>query len=762
MWLLTRPNAGWLQSRRWASFLKTTLLLNKEVSGRAPRRKPAAYRSELMEARRVVVKLGTAVLTREDECGLALGRLASIVEQVSQLQNQGREMLLVTSGAVAFGKQRLNKEMRMSMSMRETLSQKTDKLGDPGGNPPHKRAAAAVGQSGLMALYDAMFNQYGVNIAQVLVTKPDFHNPDSRHWLRQTLLELISLNIIPIINTNDAVSSPATEQVGHVVDGPTSMDNDSLAAHLAVEAGADLLMLMSNVEGIYTKPPSMDGAKLLHTYNPAFNGCIQFGSKSKVGLGGMEAKIQAACWALEHGVSVVIGSGFQDMAITRIMQGKRVGTFFTDHRTKMLSLESQAAHAKQGSRVLEALTDEERSGAINRLADLLEDRAASILEANKEDLAQAEGLPPALAARLALSEPKLRNVAQGLRDLAKSSQGAVGRVLRRSRLAPGLELTQVTVPIGVLLVIFEARPDCLPQVAALAIATGNGLLLKGGREAQRSNRRLYELVQEALEPVRCADAIALVSTREDVEELLTLENCIDLVIPRGSSQLVRAIQERSRGIPVLGHSEGVCHVYVDQEADLEKALRVVRDAKCDYPAACNAMETLLVHRSVVDSPAFSRLCTMLRKEGVVLHSGPKLSRLLTFGPPAARSLRIEYGALECAIEVVDSVDDAIEHINAYGSGHTDAIVTENEETAKKFLQAVDSACAFHNCSTRFADGYRFGLGAEVGISTGRIHARGPVGLDGLLTSKWILQGAGDTVADFAEGGTKQYTHEVIA
>lgn len=731
------------------------------------RRKPAAYRSELADAQRIVVKLGTAVLTREDECGLALGRLASIVEQVSQLQNEGREMLLVTSGAVAFGKQRLNKEMRMSMSMRETLSQKTERLGDTGGNPPLKRAAAAVGQSGLMALYDAMFNQYGVNIAQVLVTQPDFHNPESRHWLRQTLLELISLNIIPIINTNDAVSSPkAEEQGGRSAGdggGPPTMDNDSLAAHLAVEAGADLLMLMSNVNGIYTKPPDVDGAKLLHTYNPAFNGSIQFGSKSKVGLGGMEAKIQAACWALERGVSVVIGSGFEDMAITRIMQGKRVGTFFTDHRTKVVSLESQAAHAKRGSRALEALSGEERSAAIERLADLLDTRSASIIEANREDVVQArdEGLPPALLSRLALSDAKLRALAQGLRDLAAASKGAVGRILRRSRLAPGLELTQVTVPIGVLLVIFEARPDCLPQVAALAIATGNGLLLKGGREAQRTNRRLHELVREALAPVGCAEAVALVSTREDVEELLTLEDCIDLVIPRGSSQLVRAIQEKSRGIPVLGHSEGVCHVYVDYEADLEKALRVVRDAKCDYPAACNAMETLLVHRDLVDGPAFAQLCALLKKEGVQLHSGSRLSRMLTFGPPTARSLRIEYGALECAIEVVDSVEDAVEHINSYGSGHTDAIITENEETAQKFLRSVDSACAFHNCSTRFADGYRFGLGAEVGISTGRIHARGPVGLDGLLTSKWILCGSGDAVADFAEGGTKKYSHETI-
>ncbi|XP_040071488.1 delta-1-pyrroline-5-carboxylate synthase [Ixodes scapularis] len=726
-------------------------------------RRPSAYRSELSQARRVVVKLGTAVLTREDECGLALGRLASIVEQLSQLQNEGKEMLIVTSGAVAFGKQRLNKEMRMSMSMRETLALKeSSRPAAEDARNPHKRASAAVGQSGLMALYDAMFNQYGVNIAQVLVTRPDFYNPDSRHWLRQTLLELISLNIIPIINTNDAVSSPflddqkLSSEVG-------IMDNDSLAAHLAVEADADLLLMMSNVDGIYTRPPGQDGAKLLHTYNPSFNGSIQFGSKSKVGLGGMESKIKAACWALERGVSVVIGSGFEDMAITRIVQGKRVGTFFTNHHSKMLSLESMAANARQGSRLLEALSASDRAAIITCLADLLESRTKVIMEANLRDLqaAREENLSDALLARLELSPAKLSALADGLRTIARTSHDVLGRVVRRTRIAEGMDLTQVTVPIGVLLVIFESRPDCLPQVAALAMATGNGLLLKGGREASHSNRCLFQLAQEALAPYGASDAITLVSTREDVEELLQLEGNIDLVIPRGSAELVRTIQEKSRGIPVLGHSDGVCHVYVDRDADPEKAKRIVVDSKCDYPAACNAMETLLIHRDLVDSGLLTELCTMLKAQGVRLHSGSRLAQLLTFGPPAARSMRIEYSDLECAVEVVSSVQEALDHVNTYGSAHTDAIVTENHETAERFLQGADSACVFHNCSTRFADGYRFGLGAEVGISTGRIHARGPVGLDGLLTTKWMLRANGNVVQDFNKNGSMTYLHEHI-
>ncbi|CAG2164936.1 unnamed protein product, partial [Oppiella nova] len=313
-------------------------------------------RNDLKNAQRIVVKLGSAVITREDECGLALGRLASIVEQVSQLHNEGKDVLMVTSGAVAYGKQRLGAEMRMSMSMRETLSPKElFKRANP-----EARAAAAVGQSGLMALYDAMFIQYGVHIAQVLVTKPDFYNPISRYNLRSTVLELLNLNIIPIINTNDAVVSPALPDsdlagvgvgLGRPIVSTTNpvisiQDNDSLAAHLAVEVGADSLILMSDVNGIYTLPPDQEGARLLHTYVPSSNESVTFGGKSRVGLGGMESKVMSATWALDRGVSVVICNGIEDQAINRIMSGKRIGTFFTQSKEKTVSVQALAANGK--------------------------------------------------------------------------------------------------------------------------------------------------------------------------------------------------------------------------------------------------------------------------------------------------------------------------------------------------------------------------------------------------------------------------------
>jgi len=268
--------------------------------------------------------------------------------------------------------------------------------------------------------------------------------------------------------------------------------------------------------------------------------------------------------------------------------------------------------------MLQALRPEDRAECINLLADLLESKQSEILQANALDLEEAskKSLANALLSRLSLTPAKLKALSSGLRQIADDSLNNVGRVLRRTRLADGLELEQITVPIGVLLVIFESRPDSLPQVAALAMSSANGLLLKGGKEATKSNKYLMMLVKEALDKFGAANAISLVSTREDVSDLLSMEKHIDLIIPRGSSDLVRTIQEQSKHIPVLGHAEGICHVYVDKDADLAKAMRIVRDSKCDYPAACNAMETLLIHESLMADGFFRDVCSMLHKEGV--------------------------------------------------------------------------------------------------------------------------------------------------
>jgi delta-1-pyrroline-5-carboxylate synthetase len=391
------------------------------------------------------------------------------------------------------------------------------------------------------------------------------------------------------------------------------------------------------------------------------------------------------------------------------------------------------------------------------MAQALSDRRNEIFAENALDVADgaravdAGRMTQALAARLQLTDAKMDALVAGIHAIADQDE-PLGRVLRRTELAEGLVLCQKTSAIGVLLVIFESRPDALPQVAALALRSGNGLLLKGGKEAHRSNRILHRVITDAISPEVDPSAIGLVHTREQISDLLGLDDVIDLVIPRGSNAMVRNIQSQTR-IPVMGHADGVCHIFVDQAAEPAMAIRLVVDSKTDYPAACNAMETLLIHR---DFAAIDALLAALVDAGVALHRGSDGPR----GLPEAPAARHEYGDLACTVQVVDSLSAAINHIHAHGSGHTECIVTQHGETARAFLDGVDSACVFHNASTRFADGYRFGLGAEVGISTGRIHARGPVGVEGLLTTRWILQGEGDAVAPFSDGA-RAFTHRVL-
>ena len=395
-----------------------------------------------------------------------------------------------------------------------------------------------------------------------------------------------------------------------------------------------------------------------------------------------------------------------------------------------------------------------RNNLLVSIADALLAKRDTILQANQKDLEEAKrvGCEPNLFDRLKLNESKLETLANGIKQLT-SMQDPIGNVLQRTKVSEGLILERRSVPIGVLLVIFESRPDVLPQVASLALKSGNALLLKGGKEALHSNRELFSILSECLGDYK--DLIALVETRQEIAELLTLKGYIDLIIPRGSGQLVEYIQENTK-IPVLGHAEGICHVYVDEEADLEKAKKIVIDSKTNYPSACNSAETLLIHKNF---PHATELLSALVSANVTLYGGPIAAPMFNLSP--FKSFKTEYGTSELTVEIVDDLQSAIKHINHYGSGHTDSIVCENAETCDKFLNLVDSACVFKNASTRFADGFRFGLGCEVGISTGRIHSRGPVGIDGLLTTKWQLKSDDShTVTEFSNG-TRTYVHEKL-
>jgi glutamate-5-semialdehyde dehydrogenase len=399
-----------------------------------------------------------------------------------------------------------------------------------------------------------------------------------------------------------------------------------------------------------------------------------------------------------------------------------------------------------------------RSEALEILAAALVDPGlrAGVLKANTRDLATAVGLATPLLKRLKLDAAKLDTLADGARQLAARAD-PLGTVLARRKLDEGLVLEQVRCPLGVLAVVFESRPDALVQIASLALRSGNAVLLKGGREAAESNRALADVVRGALERAGLpADAVQLLDDRSEVEALLGLEKGVDLVVARGGKEFVEHVRARSR-IPVLAHAEGVCHVFLHRSADPAKAARIVVDSKVTYPAACNAVETLLWEPGA--EAALDASVSALRSAGVELRGDAATrARHQEMKVASEADWDAEYGALVLAVARVADLDAALAHIARHGSQHTEAIVAGDRAAGERFLAEVDAACVFHDASTRFADGYRFGLGGEVGIGTGKLHARGPVGVDGLLTFRWILRGSGQVSADYGPG-QRPFLHE---
>jgi len=427
------------------------------------------------------------------------------------------------------------------------------------------------------------------------------------------------------------------------------------------------------------------------------------------------------------------------------------------------NLSEIASDAKAAALILSRLDTETKNRVLQGMATQIENHCDEILEANRQDLefAKKEKIPGPLVARLSVNESKVMGMAQGIRSVADLPD-PVGQKQEAMELDDGLELTRVSCPIGVIGAIFESRPDAVPQISALCFKSGNAVILKGGAEAQNSNRVIVDLIQKALSEVEGVPvaAVQLIETRAEVAEMLKQDQYINLIVPRGSNQFVRYVQDNTR-IPVLGHSEGLCHVYIDEEADVDKAIRVALDSKLQYTAACNAMETLLVHQAIA-SKVLPSLVKQFREQEVELVGCLKSCSLI---PELKRAedddWDAEYNDLKLSIKIVDDISEAIGHINEHGSGHTDTIITENKEQAERFLNEVDSASVMVNASTRFADGFRFGLGAEIGISTNKTHARGPVGLEGLIIYKYKLVGNGQIVADYSGKKGKSFTHKPL-
>lgn len=425
----------------------------------------------------------------------------------------------------------------------------------------------------------------------------------------------------------------------------------------------------------------------------------------------------------------------------------------------------KAREAREASYLLAKLSTDVKDQALYKIADSICQHKEELVESNRKDIETAEmmlrrgEITKAMMKRLELNNEKIQRIADMVRSVA-SLDDPIGKTEYSIELDKGLELYRVTSPIGVIAVIFESRPDVLPQIASLCLKSGNSILLKGGSEARHSNQQLFSIIKDAVN-VLPEGWIQLIEARKEIDELLKLDGYVDLIIPRGSNDFVRYIQNNTR-IPVLGHADGVCHVYVDNEADVDMAVNVCYDAKVQYPSVCNAVDTILIHEEIADK-FLPHMVDRFMKRNVEMRGCSRVLESVKGGVREATSedWGAEYLDYIVSMKVVDDVDEAINHINTLGSHHTDAIITSNEKTAHRFMASLDSANVFWNASTRFSDGYRYGLGSEVGISTGKIHVRGPTGLEGLTIYKYYLEGDGHIVADYEDNKSKKFTHKPI-
>ena len=430
-----------------------------------------------------------------------------------------------------------------------------------------------------------------------------------------------------------------------------------------------------------------------------------------------------------------------------------------------MNIREEARKMKLVAPVLAASSNEERNAALQKIGEALQAGKDAIFAANAEDCRAAEenGIAPAVMKRLVFNEAKLEDVCKGIEQLI-SLPDPIGKSLLKRELDTDLVLERVSVPIGVIGVIFEARPDALVQISTLCLKSGNCAILKGGKETTQTNRVLFSIIHDAAVQAGLPESCLLqAELHNEIDELLQCEKDVDLLIPRGSNQFVQYIMNNTK-IPVMGHADGICHIYVDRDVDEAMAIQVILDAKIQYTAACNAVETILIHRDI--APTFlPKLAGALHGAGVKLRGTQEAENLIARSPEAAAQIdvmdimededfRTEYLDLIASVKIVADVEEAIDHINRYGSHHTDSILTRDDAAADRFLQMVDSAGVYRNCSTRFADGFRYGFGAEVGISTSKLHARGPVGLEGLVTYKYLLRGNGHIVGDYASGRSR--------
>ncbi len=682
-------------------------------------------RTELnSRCKRIVIKIGTGVLNSRDG-KLDLNVLRDLCEQAADLHEAGKEIVVVTSGAVASGRTRLElngAELDMAL----------------------QQASAAVGQSLLMEQYHAFFGRRGKCVAQILLTQQDFEDQSRFRNMLSTFERLLGMRVIPVVNENDAV---ATEELDSSKGKDERLfgDNDTLSSLVAAGIKADALIILSTVDGL------LDKNKRAIAAVSGFDESIwQLDFGEVTGRGGLSSKLGAMRKATSNGIIGIIANGKSSGVLERIFSGENIGTLFAkgaqSEAQKPGYSQKIAAQAKESGRMLSKASEEKRDSALVAAAALIEANAQDILEKNAAEVAEAKerGQGAGFLQRLGLSQKGIQYLSDTLRKVAALKLPA--EKIAEWELENGLQITKVRVPLGAILLIFESRPDVVVEGAALALKSGNSIILKGGKEAAKTNAILSGLLRQALAQSGLPeDAVQLFGgTREDLKELLKKSDCLDLVVPRGGEGLLKFVKASSE-IPILFAGGGNCHLYVHGDADLEAAAEIAINAKTQKPSACNAIETLLVHEKI--APAFLPLVAeKLLAKGVELRCCAASQRILSgFSTKAATEddWAEEFLSLILSVKVVSGVEEAVGHINRYGTRHSDAIVAQDKGAADFFCNEVDAACLYWNASTRFTDGGQFGFGAELGISTQKLHVRGPIGLDALCSYKYKIAGNGN-------------------
>lgn len=678
--------------------------------------------------KRIAVKVGSNVLTRADGT-LDITRMSALADQIAALHKSGIEVILVSSGAVASGKS----EICPTGTLDEV---------------DQRQLFSAVGQAKLINRYFELFREHGIPVGQVLTVKENFAS-HSHYVTQQNCMKVMLENgVIPIVNENDTISLSEL----------MFTDNDELSGQIATMMDVQALIILSNIDGLYNGAPTDPTAHILREIRPddRLDDYIQSG-KSSLGRGGMHTKTRIARQIAAQGIDVYIANGKRNDILTDLMERPEETpcTHFLPS-TKPTggnapspsspSLEETFVAARAASLHLLALSDEEINRALLAVADAVEEDTPWLLEENHKDLARMSPSDPKYD-RLKLTEGRLKDIADGIRHVA-TLPSPLGRILKESTLPNGLRLQKKSFPFGVIGIIYEARPNVTLDVFALCLKSGNACLLKGGSDADQSNRALVRTIHRVLSRLgidtRCVELLP--ATHEAATELMHAEKYVDLIIPRGGSRLIDFVR-REATVPVIETGAGICHTYFDRNGDLSKGMAIVLNAKTRRVSVCNALDCLLVdRRRLSDLP---QLCAPLAEKEVNLYADAPAYAALQghypnewLRPATEEDFGREFLDYKMAVKTVEGLDEALAHIRRYSSRHSECIVTEDTATAARFCRDVDAACVYVNAPTSFTDGGQFGMGAEIGISTQKLHARGPMALEEITTYKWIVEGNG--------------------